>query len=94
LELIYGFNIPDALAENTNLTIGEFGNRLSRLPIIPSVLYPEFFELKTDMIEAVIRLYKIKTGLEEGTEEEVKVINKCLDLIEENLKYVTAFSIN
>ena len=39
LELIYGFEIPEELYDGTNLTLGEFANELSQLPIISDDLY-------------------------------------------------------
>ena len=65
LELIYGFEIPDSLSEQTQLTMTEFGESLSELPTVPEAFYLEFYELKTQMFEDAFRIFKIEKGLEE-----------------------------
>ena len=40
LEIIYGFEIPDELYNRTNLTLEEFVDHLTQLPLIPDELYP------------------------------------------------------
>ncbi len=94
LELTYGFNIPDDWAEQTHLTIEEYGLQLSKLPLIPEAIYPEFYELKIQMLYDVIRKYKILSGLEEGTEEELTEIRERLELIQERLDQITEFPLN
>ena len=94
LELTYGFNIPDDLAELTQLTILEFGLQLSKLSVIPAAIYPEFYELKIQMLYDVIREYNIISGLEEGTEEELTEIRERLELIQERLDQITEFPLN
>lgn len=94
LELTYGFSIPDSLAEHTNLTIEEYGRQLSQLPVIATAIYPEFYELKIQVLENVLREYKITTGFEEGTEEELTEIRERLELIQERLDQITEFPLN
>lgn len=94
LELTYGSNIPDDWAEQTNLTIEEYGRLLSKLPVIPEVLYPEYYELKIQMLDDVIREAKIISGAEEGTEEELAEIKKRLEIIQDRLDQITEFPLN
>ncbi len=42
LELIYGFEMPDELYDRTDLTLEQFAEKLSQLPLIKESLYPEF----------------------------------------------------
>jgi hypothetical protein len=51
LELIYGFEIPEDLYDKTDLTLGEFADELSHIPVIPDELYPEFFDMTKRYIE-------------------------------------------
>jgi len=94
LELTYGFNIPDDWAEQTNLTIEEYGSLLSKLPVIPEVLYPEYYDLKIQMLDDVIREAKIISGAEEGTEEELAEIRERLDIIQKRLDQITELPLN
>lgn len=94
LELIYGFNIPDNWAEQTQLTIEEFGKKLSLLPIIPEAIYPEFYELKTQMYADVVREYEITSGSEEGSEEELSEIRDRADFIQQRLNQITELPLN
>ena len=91
LELIYCFNIPDQIGEQTYLTIEEFEEKLFALPLVPKAIYQEFYELKIQMITDVIRKFKIRTGLEEGSEEDLSEIFKRLDYIERRLNGITEF---
>ena len=94
LELLYGFEIPDSLAEQTELTIAEFGDKLSTLPTIPTAMYPEFCELKGQMMEDVIRAVEIENGLEEGTQDEVSKLNERMNTVEQRLREITKFPLN
>ncbi len=94
MELIYGFEIPDSLVEQTQLTIAEFGEKLSALPTIPAALYPEFCRLKGQMMEDVIRAVKIEEGLEEGTQEEISELNEKINALEQRLREITEFPLN
>ncbi|MFN3873846.1 MAG: hypothetical protein ACK4R9_12680 [Ignavibacterium sp.] len=94
IELIYGLDIPDELAGFTHLTIMEFSNKLSTLTVIPKAIYPEFYDLKIQMLDLIIRRIKIIEGLEEGTEQELLEIIEKLKEIEQRLKQITEFPNN
>jgi len=94
VELTYGFNIPDDLAERTQLTILEFSHQLSKLSVIPAAFYPEFYELKIQMLFDVVREAKIISGLESGTEEELIKIRERLDIIQTRLNQITELPLN
>ena len=66
LELIYGFEIPDELYDRTDLTLEQFANELSQLPLIPDELYPEFYDIKTTSMKLTNRAIEleVKTGEE------------------------------
>lgn len=94
LELIYGFEIPDSLVEQTELTMTEFGEKLSALPTVPAAMYPEFCKLKGQMFEEAIRADKIENGLEEGTQEEISAMNERLNALGQRLKEITEYPLN
>ena len=94
LELTYGFNIPDDWMEHTHLTIEEYGHQLSKLPLIPEAIYPEYYELNIQMVFYAVREAKIINGLEEGTEEELIEIRERLDYIQARLNRITEFPLN
>lgn len=94
LELIYGLNIPDEWFELTNLTIMEFGKKLSSLNIIPEAFYPEYYDLKILMFDYIQREVKIIKGLEEGTIEELLEIRVKLNEIGQRLRQIVEFPRN
>ncbi len=94
LELIYGFEIPDSLSEQTQLTMTEFGEKPSALTTIPTLIYPEFCKLKGQIMEDALKVVKIENGLEEGTQDEVNEINERIDALEQRLKEITEFPLN
>lgn len=94
LELIYGFEIPDSLSEQTQLTIAEFGEKLAALTTIPALIYPKFCKLKGQIMEDALRVVEIENGLEEGTQDEVNEINERLNALEQRLREITEFPLN
>jgi len=66
LELVYRFEIPEELYDRTDLTLEEFADELSQLPLISDELYPEFFDIKFTSM----KLTKRWIGLENKTDEE------------------------
>ena len=94
IELIYGVNIPDEWFGLTHLSIIEYGNKLSTLTVIPEAIYPEYYDLKVQMLDFIIRETKIIQGLEEGTEQELLEINEKLKEIEQRLNQITGFPNN
>jgi hypothetical protein len=94
LELTYGFQIPTVWKEHIHLTIEEFGNQLSGLKSIPVSMYPEFYQLKTQMFIDVIREAKIVTRMEESSKEQLTEIREKLDFMYKRLKQITEFPFN
>ncbi len=94
LELIYGFEIPESLLDQVNLNVLQFGEKLSELPRIPNVFYPEFYELKHQGMDDVLLLAQIEAGLAEGTQEEIDEIKERLDAIDKRIKEISELPLN
>lgn len=60
LELIYGFEIPEELYDRTNLTLEQFANELSQLPLISDELYSEFFDIKFILMKLTKRYIELE----------------------------------
>ncbi|WP_290663321.1 hypothetical protein [Ignavibacterium sp.] len=82
------------MAGLAHLTIVEHSNKLSTLTVIPKAIYPEFYNLKIQMLHLIIRRTNIIEGLEEGTEQELLEIIEKLKEIEQRLKQITEFPNN
>ncbi|MBI5662130.1 MAG: hypothetical protein HZC46_08280 [Ignavibacterium album] len=82
------------MAGLAHLTIVEHSNKLSTLTVIPKAIYPEFYNLKIQMLDLIIRRTNIIEGLEEGTEQELLEIIEKLKEIEQRLKQITEFPNN
>lgn len=94
LELTYGIHIPADWKERIHLTIEEFGQQLSELKFIPESIYPEFYEIKTQMLVDVIREAKIVTGMEDRSREQLTEIRERLNLMYRRLKQITEIQLN
>ncbi len=85
LEIIYGIEIPEEIYDRTDLTLGEFAEKLSQLPIISDELYPEFFNIKF----TVMRLTKKYIELEEKTDDdsvgEMQMISEKFEELDDRL---------
>jgi sensor histidine kinase YesM len=76
LELIYGFEIPEELYDRTDLTLGQFADELSKLPIISDELYSEFFNIKFTSMKLTKRYIELETKTDEESLLEKQMINK------------------
>lgn len=88
LELIYGFEIPDELYDRTNLTLGEFGDELSQLPVIPNELYPEFFDIKFTSMKLTKRWIDLETKTDAESEREMQRLNEKFEELDDRLNVV------
>lgn len=79
LELIYGIEIPDELYDKTNITLEEFANELSRLPVISEELYPQFFDIKFTSMKLTEKYIKLEGKTDADSIRELKKINKKFD---------------
>lgn len=85
LELIYGFEIPDELYERTDLTLAEFAEELSRIPVIPEELYPEFFDIKFTSMKLTKRWIELENNIDAESVRELKEINQQFELLTDRL---------
>lgn len=79
LELVYGFEVPDELFDRTDLTLGEFANELSELPVISDKLYPEFFDIKYASMKLTKRYIELEGKNDADSIREMDEINKMFD---------------
>jgi hypothetical protein len=79
LELIYGFEIPEELYDRTDLTLEQFANELSRLPVICDELYPEFLKIKFKVMDLMKRYFDLEGKNDESSIRELDEINKKFD---------------
>ncbi|MBK9096894.1 MAG: hypothetical protein IPM14_02000 [bacterium] len=79
LELVYGFEIPDELFDRTDITLGEFANELSELPVISAEAYPEFLEIKFQVMDLTKRYIELETRTDTDSIREKKEISKAFD---------------
>jgi hypothetical protein len=75
LEIIYGFEIPDELYDKTNLTLEQFAEELSQLPLISDELYPEFFDIKFTSMKLTKRWIELEVKIDEESTRELQEIN-------------------
>ena len=75
LELIYGFEIPDELYDRTDLTLEQFADELSKLPIIADDLYSEFFDVKFTAMKLTKRAIELEVKTDEESIRELKETN-------------------
>ena len=86
LELVNGFEIPDALYDRTNLTLGEFADELSQLPVISDELYPEFYSIKVESMRLTKRgSIELETKTDEDSVRELNQINEQFELLTDRL---------
>ncbi|GIK61884.1 MAG: hypothetical protein HND40_06850 [Ignavibacteriota bacterium] len=79
LELIYGFEIPEDLYDKTDLTLGEFADELSHIPVIPDELYPEFFDIKFTSMKLTKRYIELENKTDAYSVREKNEISKKFD---------------
>ena len=75
LELIYGFEMPDELYDRTYLTLEQFAEKLSQLPLISDELYPEFFDIKFTAMKLTKRAIELEVKTDEESIRELKEID-------------------
>ena len=94
LELVYGFEIPDALYGRTDLTLGEFANELSHLPVISEQSYPEFLEIKFKTMDLTKRYIELETKTDADSVLEKKEISKKFDELSVELNLLLEYEDN
>jgi len=85
LELVYGFEIPEELYDRTDLTLGEFAEELSQLPLISDELYPEFFDIKFTSMKLTKRYIELETKTDDESVSEMQIINEKFEELDDSL---------
>ncbi|MBE0572383.1 MAG: hypothetical protein IH618_12640 [Ignavibacteriaceae bacterium] len=85
LELICGFEIPEDLYDKTNLTLGEFADELSHIPVIPDELYPEFFDIKFTSMKLTKRYIELENKTDAESLSEMLRINEKFEELDDRL---------
>lgn len=83
LEIIYGIEIPEEIYDRTDLTLGEFADELSQLPIISEELYPEFFDIKFTSMRLTKRYIELETKTDEDSLRELQRINEQFEELDD-----------
>ncbi len=91
LELIYGFDIPEDMYDRIDLTLGEFAEELSQLPIISNDLYPEFFDIKFTSMKLTERYIELEEKTDDDSVREKNEINKKFDKLSVELNLLLEF---
>lgn len=92
LECLYGIEIPNDLLDERELTILDFGEVVSRLPKIPEYLYPEFLQLKKQILNCLIKMLEISE--ENDSNEQKEILEEQLDLLQRRLNEITRVQMN
>ena len=69
----------------TDLTLGQFAEELSLLPLISSELYPEFFDIKFTSMKLTKRYIELETKTDEDSVREKNEINRQSELLTDRL---------
>ena len=85
LELIYGFEIPDSLYDQTDITLGKFAYELSQLPKVSDQLYPEFFDIKFTSMKLMEKWIPLEDKTDEESIRERDEINQQFELLNDRL---------
>ena len=85
LELIYGFEIPEDLYDRTDLTLGEFAEELSKLPLISDEHYPEFFDIKFTSMKLTERYIELETNTDAESLSEMQMIKEKFEELDDRL---------
>ena len=85
LELFYGFEIPGELFDRTDLTLGDFAEELSQLPIISEELYSEFYDIKFTSMKLTKRYIELETKTDANSVRELEEINNQFELLTDRL---------
>jgi hypothetical protein len=74
LELIYGLEIPDELYDRTDLTLEQFAEELSQLPLISDEQYPIFYDIKNTTMKLTKRAIELEVKIDEESIRELQEI--------------------
>ncbi|MBV6419622.1 MAG: hypothetical protein DAHOPDDO_00845 [Ignavibacteriaceae bacterium] len=85
LEIIYGFEIPENLFDRTDLSLGQFAEELSQLPLISDELYPEFFDIKFTSMKLTEKNIKLEGKIDADSILEMDEIDQQFDLLTDRL---------
>jgi len=88
LELIYGIEIPEELYDKTDLTLGDFANELSLLPLISEKLYPEFFDIKFTSMKLTKRYIDLENKTDADSVLELQMIKEKFKELDDRLNTV------
>jgi len=88
LELIYGFEIPEDFYDKTNLTLEQFAEELSQLPLISEDLYPEFFDIKFTSMKLTKRYIELENKTDVESVREMQIINEKFEELTDRLNVV------
>lgn len=94
LELVYGFEISTELFDRIDLTISEFANELSQLPVISDELYPEFLKIKFKSMDLTKRYIELETKTDADSVREKNEINKKFDELSVELNLLLEYESN
>jgi hypothetical protein len=83
LEVIYGFEIPDELYDRTDLTLGEYADELSQLPLISEKEYSEFFDIKFTSMKLTKRYIELETKTDDESISELGEINSRFEELDD-----------
>ena len=85
LELIYGFEIPEDLYDRTDLSLGEFADELSQLPVIPDEQFPEFFDIKFTSMKLTKRWIELEEKTDAKSLKEIQMIKEKFEELDDRL---------
>jgi hypothetical protein len=92
LECLYGIEVPKDLLNERELTILELGAIMSELPKVPEYIYPEFLYLKRQILHSLLKIVQISQ--ENDSDENIKVLEEQLELLQLRLNEITNVSMN
>ena len=91
LELIYGIEIPEELYDRTDLTLGEFADELSQLPLISDELYPEFFDIKFTSMKLTKRYIDLENKTDAESVCEIQIIKENHKDLKNKIKFYLTY---
>ena len=88
MNLVYGFEIPEELYDRTDLTLAEFAEELSQLPLISDELYEEFFDIKFTSMKLTKRYIELENKTDADSVREMQMINEKFEELTDRLNVV------
>lgn len=85
IEIIYGIEIPEEIYDRTDLTLGEFAEKLSQLPIISDELYPEFFNIKFTVMRLTKKYIELEEKADDDSVREMQMISEKFEELDDRL---------